>query len=177
MTYSQNKLTRPVSAERSTYWMIILLGLALDLLTKSLAFGYLDKQPGYTKPVLGSFFALTARVNNGGAFSIAAGNTWLLVTVSVVAVLAAVVMFELGCFKGRMLIPAAMFTAGAAGNLYDRLFNQGLVRDFFDINLYVNNYHWPTFNIADSLMCISIAIIIVFSIIDEAKGKKDGKTT
>lgn len=54
-----------------------------------------------------------------------------------------------------------LIIAGAVGNIIDRIF-RGYVVDFIDI--YVFNYHWPAFNIADS--CISIGfVILIFNIL------------
>jgi signal peptidase II len=61
---------------------------------------------------------------------------------------------------------------GVGGNLYDRLFNDGRVRDFIDVNLYVNNYHWPTFNIADSLLCIGVGLCLLDAFFNKKEGEK-----
>lgn len=54
-----------------------------------------------------------------------------------------------------------LIIAGAVGNIIDRIF-RGYVVDFIDI--YVFNYHWPAFNIADS--CISVGfVILIFNIL------------
>ena len=37
--------------------------------------------------------------------------------------------------------------------------------DFIDINLQVNDYHWPTFNVADSLLCIGVGIYLLATVI------------
>ena len=58
-----------------------------------------------------------------------------------------------------------MFAAGITGNLYDRFFNDGMVRDFIDINLQINDYHWPTFNVADSLLCIGVGLYVISSFV------------
>ena len=45
----------------------------------------------------------------------------------------------------------ALIMGGAASNLIDRL-HLGHVVDFIDIH--VNDYHWPVFNLADSAICL-----------------------
>jgi signal peptidase II len=50
---------------------------------------------------------------------------------------------------------------GAIGNVVDRIFRPGVV-DF--IQLHWNEYYWPNFNIADSAICLGVAILIVSSI-------------
>lgn len=47
---------------------------------------------------------------------------------------------------------------GAIGNIWDRIV-RGYVVDFIDF--YISNYHWPTFNIADSFITIGIILLII----------------
>ena len=51
------------------------------------------------------------------------------------------------------LFPLALITSGAFGNLWDRLFFNG-VRDFLDFNL--GFMQWPTFNLADVFIVIGV---------------------
>ena len=47
---------------------------------------------------------------------------------------------------------------GAAGNLLDRgLYSY--VRDFLDVE--IGSYHWPTFNVADSFICVAAVTMCV----------------
>ena len=52
----------------------------------------------------------------------------------------------------------AMILGGATGNLIDRV-SQGYVVDFVDI--YVRNWHWPAFNVADAAISIG-AVVVIF---------------
>ncbi|MBI3013104.1 MAG: signal peptidase II, partial [Elusimicrobia bacterium] len=53
----------------------------------------------------------------------------------------------------------ALVLGGAMGNLFDRIL-YGSVIDFMD--LFVFTYHWPTFNLADSSICVG-AVFLTFS--------------
>jgi len=53
----------------------------------------------------------------------------------------------------------AFIIGGALGNIIDRL-NYDAVFDFIDI--YVGQYHWPAFNMADSYICFG-AMLLIFS--------------
>jgi signal peptidase II len=56
-------------------------------------------------------------------------------------------------------VALGLFAAGVCGNLYDRIFNDGLVRDFIDV--YYRQHHWPAFNVADSMLCIAVGLGII----------------
>lgn len=54
--------------------------------------------------------------------------------------------------------------AGAIGNLTDRM-RSGAVYDFIDFH--IDNWHWPAFNIADSMICLGVAILFFGECINE----------
>ena len=62
-----------------------------------------------------------------------------------------------------MCAALGLFMGGVAGNLYDRLFNDGMVRDFIDV--YWRGWHWPAFNVADSMLCVAVGIFVVRSLL------------
>jgi signal peptidase II len=110
-------------------------------------------------------------LNDGAAFSIFAGKAYILTAISVVALL---VVFGVFLFSGTQyrLIHVALgfFTGGICGNLHDRIFNDGLVRDFVDV--YIGNKHWPTFNVADSLLCVGVGLLIISTFLTEQSSQK-----
>ena len=55
-----------------------------------------------------------------------------------------------------------MLFAGAVGNLYNRIFNDGEVIDFIVVDLHFWPANpWPTFNIADALLCVGVALLLI----------------
>ena len=44
------------------------------------------------------------------------------------------------------------------------------VRDFIDVHLGMG-YHWPTFNIADSLICVGVGLIFYETLFTKKKGQ------
>ena len=65
-----------------------------------------------------------------------------------------------------------LIAGGAIGNLIDRI-QIGYVVDFID--WHVNNYHWPTFNIADVSISVGVGLMIIDMIrqtIQEVKAAK-----
>ncbi|CAB5603806.1 Lipoprotein signal peptidase [Providencia rettgeri] len=64
------------------------------------------------------------------------------------------------------LFSFALILGGALGNFYDRAF-QGYVIDFLDFH--IGNYHWPSFNIADSAITCGVVILIAASLFTKKK--------
>jgi signal peptidase II len=61
-----------------------------------------------------------------------------------------------------------MVAGGALGNIYDRFFRGGEVVDFLQFNFYFlrgflpfENTRYPAFNIADSAICIGVALLLI----------------
>jgi signal peptidase II len=50
---------------------------------------------------------------------------------------------------------------GICGNLIDRV-RVGWVTDFLDFHL--GTYHWPSFNVADSAICIAVGLYLLSSL-------------
>jgi signal peptidase II len=140
------------------FWLFTLVGLVLDLWTKKAVFEWLEDRHSYT--VIDGFMQLVRALNDGAAFGLFSGKILLLTIVPIMALVASIAFF---LFSGpqprKVYVALGLVAAGACGNLYDRIFNDGLVRDFIDVNF--RSYHWPTFNVADSLLCIGVAVLIV----------------
>jgi signal peptidase II len=146
------------------FWPVFISGVILDLWSKSAVFGWLESRGQDDLAIIDGFLHLHLALNPGAAFGIAAGQRWLLVTVSIAAVIAVVVLFLFSGRAGSLIhITLGLFAAGVCGNLYDRLFNDGLVRDFIDV-VYWPGRHWPAFNVADSLLCIAVGLLLISSI-------------
>jgi signal peptidase II len=142
------------------FWPIAAGGVVLDLWSKKAIFEWLPTVPYEKYVIIDGFFQLILRENTGAAFSIAQGQRLFLVGISCVAFFAAIGIFLFGGVQRRITqIAMGCMTAGIIGNFYDRALNNGMVRDFLDV--FVKNYHWPTFNVADSLLCIGVGLLII----------------
>ena len=53
-----------------------------------------------------------------------------------------------------------LIAGGAAGNVLDRI-RQGAVTDFLDFH--VGGWHWPAFNMADTMITIGVVLLIAGS--------------
>ncbi len=152
--------------------LVFLIGLAilfLDQLTKQAIraeFVY-----GESRPVVEGFFNLVYVRNDGAAWNMLAGHGIILILISV-AVLVALVVFrkhflEDGLFH-RVLM--GLMIGGIAGNLIDRI-RFGWVTDFLDFQF--GSYHYPSFNVADSAICVAVGLYIIFNLLEQ----KESKTT
>jgi signal peptidase II len=138
--------------------------VALDQITK----GMIDKGIALygNVSVIPGFFNLTHIHNKGAIFGIFSKNpsrlTSILLPVLSLAALALVVYYFLKTPPSEKLmkISLALILAGAVGNQIDR-FLRGYVIDFLDV--YIKNWHWPTFNVADScISCGAVLLILTF---------------
>lgn len=142
------------------FWPLMIVGFALDLASKRAVFDWLEQQPYNSVSVIDGFLRLVKAQNPGAAFGIAAGKHYLLITVSVIAVVMIFAVFLFGRTRNKLMyIALGLFGAGICGNLYDRIFNDGMVRDFIDV--YYNRYHWPAFNLADSMLCVGVGLMFI----------------
>ena len=80
------------------------------------------------------------------------------VNVGAIAVFCVVVVYALRTAVTDRLLQTGLhlILGGAIGNLLDR-FRFGYVVDFLDV--YIGRHHWPAFNVADSAICIGIALL------------------
>jgi signal peptidase II len=140
------------------FWLIFVLGLILDLWSKRAVFEWL--KPGSTIELIDGLLQLVIAENSGAAFGIAAGQRGLLTAMSVIALVIVFAVFLFGRVRKRALnVALGLLAAGICGNLYDRISNDGLVRDFIDV-VYWPGKHWPAFNVADSMLCIGVGVVI-----------------
>ncbi|MHC4645275.1 MAG: signal peptidase II [Planctomycetota bacterium] len=143
------------------FWSITVLGISLDLWSKSAIFRWLERRPDGRFPIIDGFLHLVIALNDGAAFNLFAGHLNWLIAVSVIALTVIIVIFLLSGSRHSLLYVAlALFTAGVCGNLYDRIFNEGRVRDFIDV-VYWPGRHWPAFNVADSMLCIAVVLLFI----------------
>jgi signal peptidase II len=150
----------PRLKEHLVFWPIVIIGAVFDLWTKQAAFEWLKTKPNKEVSLIDGLLKFVIGGNRGAAFGIAQGQTALLITISAVALVVVVAIFLSGRLRGiAMQAALGLFTAGIIGNLYDRAFNDGYVRDFIDV--YWRQYHWPTFNVADSMLCVAVGLIII----------------
>ena len=134
-----------------------LIALVLDQLTKVLAETYL---PSGSISVIGDFLRFTLAYNEGAAFSLGFGATWILTLISSIAIVALLIYGPRVRTMDWAFI-AGLVLGGAAGNWIDRMFRQpelfnGHVVDFIQIP-----FNFPIFNLADSFLVIGVSLAVL----------------
>ena len=144
--------------------LVLILGLVvvlLDQLTKlwvraSFIYG------GEPQVVIPGFFNLVYVRNEGAAWGMFGGQMPILIILSIV------VLILLAVYHRKVLNPTldhrialGLMVGGICGNLIDRI-RVGWVTDFLDFH--IGSYHWPSFNVADSSICIAVGLYMLSSL-------------
>jgi signal peptidase II len=149
--------------------------VALDVVTKAIVQRTLQLYDPV--PVLGDFFRLTYIFNRGAAFGLSLGehSRWLFTGLTILAIIGLFMWYRATPRSdGTRLFALASVTAGAIGNLIDRIRSEQGVVDFFDFGF--GDLRWPVFNIADIAVTCG-AVLLAISLWREdvqAAREKDG---
>ena len=142
------------------FWACFVVWLIVDIITKALVVESLLGNPPIV--IIPNFFQLIYHINTGvafGMFSHPPYNKFL--PFLVLGLFAWMIWYArtLSWEKRVVNVGAALVAAGAIGNMIDR-FKQGYVVDFLDFNFW--GYSYPTFNVADSGICIGLGLVLLF---------------
>ena len=152
-----------IPADRSRLARVVTIAavvVILDQITKLIVLQRLV--PGLPIVLIDGFLAFTLVMNTGLAFGLLAGIPvgwrWLVGVLSLVAlvVLLRVALRILPSGGWREQAAIGLIFGGAIGNLIDRT-RFGAVVDFVDV--YVRDWHWPAFNVADSAITVGVAAL------------------
>jgi signal peptidase II len=131
---------------------------AADQITKALVVANVEF--GDRHDVIGNLAQLWHVRNDGAAFSILPGATWLFVPVTFVAIGMVVYFHRMLLGRGPwMQVVLGAILAGALGNLTDRV-RLGYVIDF--VSLGFGDTRFPTFNVADSAVVLGIGALVAY---------------
>ena len=124
-------------------------------------------------PVIPSF-NLVMGWNRGVSFGLFDSDSpmhqWLLIGLAMVVVV--VLLFWLRRAETRRIASAlGLIIGGALGNVIDRI-NFGAVADFLDV--YIGDYHWPAFNVADAGITVGAIILVLDSLFAGPERDKKG---
>lgn len=163
-----NPAVRPPLATRiAAYRRLLLIAavvFALDQATKWTVVATVPFDPmhshgiGRDIPVIRGFFYIIHVGNTGAAWSMFSGRS---VALAVLAVGTLVSIYfwrhSLGLKQTLTQVCFGLLCGGILGNLVDRLVHQHVI-DFVD--LHFGNYIYPTFNVADSGICIGVLLYL-----------------
>jgi signal peptidase II len=149
---------------KGRFLLLSLAVLVLDQWSKWLVELHLLEYHDYS--LIPGFLQLTHVRNTGVAFGLFAAhdNTFRVMVLTALGLLAlGFVLYYYAVVPARerrLLLGLALVIGGAVGNLVDRVLNGG-VTDFIDF--YYGDYHWHTFNVADSAITVGIGLLILGS--------------
>lgn len=163
--------------------MILAVSLPLYVLDQATKWWIvLNFERGEVRPQVEGFFNLVRVHNQGVAFGFGNGTLWapmVFLCISSLALVGLIWYWRKGGFPGGLMqTAAALLVAGICGNLTDRVlqgffltefqgegfltrFSKGYVVDFLDFTIPLVNYRWPSFNVADSCICVAAFLLIL----------------
>ena len=117
---------------------------------------------GESCPVIAGYFNLTYLRNTGAVWGMFQyQNEWLILLSFLVLLLIAIFYRWLVDQRGVHRMAMGLMIGGIIGNLIDRV-KLGWVTDFLDFHWQAS--HWPSFNIADSAICVGVVIYLASSL-------------
>jgi len=158
---------------KSVYIFGAVIVLVADQLSKAWATASL--KPIVYIEVIPGLFRLSYATNRGVAFSLFADSQfdirWILSAVSLIAALFVLSYFRRApADKTRLNVSLALLMAGIIGNMIDRV-RLGEVVDFIELH-WRDLYSWPTFNIADSAICVGAALLALEMLREEKSARE-----
>ena len=145
-----------------TIAIIFVVLISVDLITKSTFVG-----ADYN--VIPHLINFVYTENKGAGFSILEGQTILLISISLVMVIA-LVLYDVFAKRKHTLynISFALIVTGAIGNMIDRI-AFGYVRDFIQFDFWQS---FPIFNVADICLTIGVILFAIFILFFDKTNKE-----
>ena len=134
------------------FWLIVILVLIVDRITKELAPGI----PAEGIEIIPGIVGLRYAENRGPAFSMLSGVPRLLGVLSLTVIVSGYIWLRKKKFTAFPLVGLALMAGGAAGNMFDRLL-RGYVPDMIETRFIT----FPVFNVADSCLVVGCILLII----------------
>lgn len=143
-------------AYRRSFLLSFLSSFIVDFLSKRFIY---ENRVYYE---LSEFLTIHIVLNRGSAFGIVEDfNTgFLIISVFILVVIGFTLKYAIHSLFDSVAF--GFIFGGATGNILDRIVYGGVV-DFIDLR--IGDFHWPTFNLADSFISVAVIFIILKSII------------
>jgi signal peptidase II len=172
------------SKKNSEYWILItehcaarllcasliaLVIVALDQASKAWILYDLMNPPTVINVLPFLDFVLTW--NKGIGFGLLKAHSWWETLALIAMALGISIGLGIGIWRTTdkfLLFSLSIIIGGAIGNIIDRL-RFGAVVDFIYVHVYIFNYHFPAFNVADSAITVGVCLLILESFIRKKK--------
>jgi len=165
-----SRIQQKTSREKKAIYLSCAISLSVllgDQITKAVVEKYVNEPI----TVIANFFNIVHVGNMGAAWGMFQNYPWMLFSISMIFFITVIAFFRT-ITEGwiERYYAAALVLGGVLGNSTDRIWRSGKVVDFLDFNL--GFMRWPAFNVADSAICIGVAIFIISSMIRPTIDKK-----
>lgn len=136
------------------FFSIFILVFVLDQLIKQVIY--------FTKPNVKilSFFSLNYVKNTGAGFGTFQNQQIFLILIALAFLVTVFYYYKKIPNNKILLVSIALACGGALGNLFDRIFRHFVI-DYLDF--YINNLHWPAFNIADIALVSGAILFVIYN--------------
>ncbi|HLR01874.1 MAG TPA: signal peptidase II [Virgibacillus sp.] len=151
------------------YYLLSLIIIGIDQFSKWLIVKNMEFGDRIT--VIDNFFHITSHRNSGAAWGILEGKMGFFYVITIIVVIGLIYyMQKYGRESSFLALSLSFVLAGAIGNFIDRVVRKEVV-DFLDFNIFTYNY--PIFNIADSVLVVGVILLLIATIINDRKEKKN----
>lgn len=129
-----------------------------------------EMELGESIPIIDNVLYITSHRNRGAAWGILENKMWFFYIITVIFVIFILFYMKKYAKTDKLLgISLGLILGGAIGNFIDRVVRKEVV-DF--IHTYIFSYNFPVFNVADSALCVGVALIIIQTLLEGKKTKE-----
>ena len=153
----------PRSLHLGLFSAFFVAAFSADQASKKIALDALANPPRIVEVL--SFFNLRLGFNSGVSFGLFATDSPYILISLTGAVIAILAWWAYRSQSAIETVALGLIVGGALGNLVDRI-RHGAVVDFLD--LFYQEWHWPTFNVAD-ITIVSGTLLLVLTSLRQGK--------
>jgi signal peptidase II len=142
----------------------------LDQVSKAMVLGFFGESGcAVHRVAVSPILDLVLTCNAGVSFGLLnrTGLNSLIFSVAAVLIILVLVFWLSRVRASFLAVAIGLIIGGAIGNVVDRL-RLGAVVDFLDVH--AGLWHWPSFNVADSAICVGVGLMLI----DGLLGRRDG---
>lgn len=153
-----------------SYILAVVTGLvviAADQITKYLVAS--NMQLNEQRDFIDGFINFWYIHNKGGAWGFLSDRTWILISITIAAILVFLTLIVKYAGKSRFLFWSSVFIiSGGIGNLIDRILH-GEVVDFLNFQF----FDFPVFNVADCAVVLGVIMLLIYFVWDIFKSRSE----